>query len=144
MAEELPDFMDALATLQRGISAPLGSKAIQSATAEPQAQVGVFPSFINVEESSRAYDLTHSSKEAVHTVGMHLVFARGEQKYAVRMRRLWWEAVIDAIEADPTLSGTCIKAEIAADQEATYEPFEWGQEQYVAANFTLEVRCGRS
>lgn len=137
---ELQAIIDAIIVIQKALAVPTDQKDIQLFTDEPPASIGALPAFVNLEEDSIPDDLAHGRPQITHRIGMHLVFAPASQKYAVRQLRPWIDKVLDAFTPDTTIGGTVREGRIVG---ITYEPFEWGETAYPAANFLLEVSVDR-
>ena len=132
----IPEIINAIVTVQKAITTPTGEKPLADAFDEPPAQVLDFPTFVNIERSVST-EGSSGLREMVWTIDMHLLFAAGEQKYSVRSRRLWVQAVIDKFCTDLTLLGT---VSAVYGMEMSYEPVLLGETEYVAATFTITAR----
>jgi len=150
MSEELADIVDAIVAMQKNdIPLPAGqTKGIALATDEPMEDVSVFPAFLNIEE---AIDVTHgpSRRQDVHTINMHLLFARADQKYSVRARRAWILQVRNTFDLNLRLFlrdtgvAQCHYARVSRveyhDNMPFNTPLALGDHEYIAATFILEV-----
>lgn len=140
MAGEIQDFMQLLATAQRAITPPTGAKAIALITDEPPPQIATFPCFVNMEREVRPSSIMGSSsvRHFVHIVDMHLLFAPGDRKYAVRERRPWLEPIFNALDKDTALTDAYGCEILRADYENWEYPPDSGVD-YIAINFELAV-----
>ena len=129
----IPSIIDAIVLIQKAITTPTGEKDLADAFDEPPAQIVNFPTFVNIERSVSAVG-NSGLRELNWVIDMMLLFAPSEQKYSVRSRRLWVQAVIDKFCTKLTLLGT---VSAVYGMEMSYEPVLLGETEYVAATFTI-------
>jgi len=135
MTTQIQDVIDALVTLQGQIAAPGGGN-VAAAYDEPPAAVAKFPSFVNIENGLVNIQLSGSHRHVEHLINMHLLFAPADQKYSVRERRVWVQAVLDAFGGRMRLG---LPQTVARIEETAYDPVTLGDMEYIAATFTLRA-----
>lgn len=133
---EIQDIIDQLLVVQNAITPPTGLKDV-TCYDEPPAGVLTFPVFYNAEDGISAIDRSPSRRVLTYDIGMHLLFARADQKYGVRERRQWVKKVLDAFDKALTLGGNI---HLGAIETVDFEPFELGDVSYIAANFQIAAQ----
>lgn len=140
---EIQAVFDAIIVVQKALTPPTDQKGIQQFTDEPPANIGVLPAFLNVDDAGSSDNLAHGHPQATHRILMHLLFSKATQKYPRRQARAWLEKVLAAfpIGGSGTIGGTVrdtVRLSWAFDDE-----FEWGDSEYDALSFVLEVVTDR-
>ncbi|HZP94289.1 MAG TPA: hypothetical protein VFB20_15620 [Burkholderiales bacterium] len=136
MTAQIQDIMDALVTMQQAIAIPGGGLHDLQAFDEPPASVAAFPVFVNIETGIQNVQLSGSHRHIEHLIDMHLLFAPTDQKYSVRERRLWVQAVLDAFGGKIRLG---LSGAVGRIESVTYDPFALNDVEYIAATFSLRV-----
>ncbi len=135
---DLQNIMNQIVVVQKEITTPTNQKPIQHFYDEPPGAVSTFPCFINVVESTEISNWPTSGRRADYIIAMHLLFAAASQKYSVRARSTWVRPVKDAFGKRLTLAGATGVVQ-AMLQGEDFEPVTFGQTEYIAVTFKLEV-----
>ena len=138
MAGDLPGIFDKIVALQEAITPPTGEKAMK-AYDEPPGDVALFPCFVNIEEEGVEIVRSPGLRQQKFSINMHLLFAPGAQKYAVRSRRLWIKPVIDAFDGAVRLDNEQAPVQYAPIDSVSFEPVNINQVEYIAATFVLRA-----
>jgi len=138
MVHDLQNIMDQIVVVQKEITTPTDQKAIAQFYDEPPGSVSVFPCFVNLEESTEVSNWNTSGRRTDYIIAMHLLFAAANQKYGVRARRTWVRPLKDAFGKRITLAGATNVTQ-AILQGEDFDPVTFGQTEYIAVTFKLEV-----
>jgi len=142
MAHDLQTLIDKVIVVQQTIATPSGEEAIKNYYDEPPESIGVFPCFVNIEESMPdAAEWLTGGRRVVYLVQMHLLFQSWSRKYSVRHIRQWVRPVLDAFGAKTTLDGaTGVAKSMIVGAEFFFDtPLALGQGDYTAVTFDLEI-----
>ena len=131
---ELQAIFDAIVTIQKEITPPTGEKDIADASDELSVDLMLFPYFLNVETET-AIEYGVNLRIQKHQIDMHLVFGTADKKYAMRSRRAWVQAVLNAFVDNVLLGGTVTQAMITNVSHDT--PLPWNESYYMVATFRL-------
>lgn len=140
MSTELQDVIDALVVIERAITAPSGEKETFEVYDEIPTSIATYPAFFNTERALTT-DGASGLREGLWTFDVHLIFAPLEQKYSIRSRRRWVQAVINALHQHLTLGGTVSSIYTI---QVDYEPVRFYDTDYLAANFEIDARLYES
>lgn len=135
---EIQAVIDQIVILQKAVPTPTNEKDIQEAYDEPPDSVGVFPCFLNVEESGEQEFPSGNWGYLIYTVNMHLLFAPATQKYSIRSRRKWVKPVLKHFRENVSLNNTAAVSWVA---NWDHNPVEWNGMEYIAATFNLRVKA---
>lgn len=139
MAGSLTEIMTALATLQMTITPPAGEPVLTNAYDEPPSQVMTFPVMVNFEKHI-TYEYAPGMRIAEITIEMYLLFAKADQKYSERSRRLWHQAVLDLFASDVAFHDAQLPVQWMRIADADFEtPLTLGDTSYVTTTYTLMI-----
>jgi hypothetical protein len=132
----LLQVIDALVAIEQAVPPPAGEKDIAEAYDEIPRAVLTFPCFVNIEQPQESHG-SSGLRDRRRTIDAHLLFCESTQKYSIRSRRAWEDAVLDHLCRNLTLNGT-----VSAIHGITtnYEPVSLGETEYIACTFSIEVQ----
>lgn len=135
MTAEVQEVIDQIVLIQESITPPDGLKSLRCYDEPPGHTVLNFPSLVNVESRIEDIDRGPSRRQQTLFVDMHLLLAQKDQKYSMRERRLWVQAILDKFDTELQLNG---HASIATVRSVDFDSIELDTE-YLGATFELGV-----
>lgn len=123
-----------LATMEATIS---GVAVAHDQTPE---SLGSLPAFINYLSAGEAWQMATDSYE-LHTIVAELFCGRGDLKVAESTARPYFQLFVNALFADPTLSGTC--ATVVSPIRYRYGTLTFAGVEYVGFRFDVQVKIRR-
>ena len=138
---EVQAIFDAIIVVQKAMTPPAGQKDIQLFTDEPPRTIGLLPAFLNLDQDGSSELAAHDHAQATHGILMHLLFSSATKKYPRRQARAWLEKVQVAFPIAGTIGDTVHRINRLA--WAFDDEFEWGDGEYDALSFVLEVTTDR-